>query len=76
MREKADRELVLPQKIERDKRGCYIGCELRRVYLVKEDFFLCITVRFRSLFCARDKKYWERWLKRQITDRGFGAASQ
>jgi hypothetical protein len=34
------RELVLPQKIERDKRGCYIGCELRRVYLVKEDFFL------------------------------------
>ena len=39
MREKADRELVLPQKIERDKRGCYIGCELRRVYLVKEDFF-------------------------------------
>jgi hypothetical protein len=38
VREQSDDELVLPEEVERDDRRNDIGCELRRVDLVKEDF--------------------------------------
>ena len=40
MREETDHELVLPQKVELDDRSSNVGRQLRRMDLVKEDFFL------------------------------------
>jgi len=40
VREKAEDQLMFPEKIKRNDGRGDIGCKLRRMYLMKEDFFL------------------------------------
>ena len=43
MRYETNQKFVLPKKVKRDNRRDYISRELRRVYLVEENFFFLVN---------------------------------